>query len=103
MDVRGDSFAKVVYGDKNSLKRVTKTSKPPWEPAGSSPRSGPSQGHYPDNIIRIIIRVPASDRRQQLTVKAAQNVPAEELPLDWVCVDLQGVALQGHHEDAPAL
>ena len=69
--------------------------------AGSSSRSGSSQGHYPDNRA-IIIRVPASDRRQQLTVKAAENV-AEELPLDWVCVHLQRFALQRQHENAPAL
>ena len=38
--------------------------------------------------MRILdVRVPgALDRRQQLTIKAAENV-AEELPLDWVCVD----------------
>ena len=41
------------------------------------------------------------DGCQQLTVKAAESI-VEELPLDWVCVDLQGVALQGQDEDAPA-
>ena len=56
-----------------------------------------TQGHNrPDKV-----RLPVSDGRQQLAVKAAETV--EELTLDWVRVDLQGVALQGQHEDAPAL
>ena len=41
------------------------------------------------------------DGRQQLAVKAAESL-AEGLTLDWVCVDLQGVALQRQDEDAPA-
>ena len=41
------------------------------------------------------------DGNQQRTVKAADNV-IEELPVDSVRVDLQDVALQGQHEDAPA-
>jgi hypothetical protein len=45
--------------------------------------------------------LPVSDGRQQLAVKAAETV--EVLRLDRVRVDLQGVALQGQHEDAPAL
>ena len=56
-----------------------------------------TQGHHPDKHPRLI-----SDGCQQLAVKAAESF-AEGLTLDWVCVDLQGVALQGHHEDAPAL
>ena len=56
-----------------------------------------TQGHNrPDKA-----RLPVSDGRQQLAVKAAEDV--EDLPLDWVRVDLQGVALQGQHDDAPAL
>ena len=56
-----------------------------------------TQGHNrPDKA-----RVPVSDGRQQLAVKAAESV--EELTLAWVRVDLQRLALQGQHEDAPAL
>ena len=56
-----------------------------------------TQGHQlPGNA-----RAPVSDGRQQFAVKAAENF-AEDLPLDWVRVDLQGLALQGQHEDAPA-
>ena len=43
-------------------------------------------------------RVPVSDGRQQLAVKVAESL--ESLTLDWVRVGLQGVALQGQHEDA---
>ena len=57
-----------------------------------------AQGYNPDKKHGVLI----TDGRQQLAVKAAENV-AEELPLDWVRVDLQGVALQGQDEDAPAL
>ena len=46
-------------------------------------------------------RLPVSDGRQQLAVKAAETV--EDVPLVWVRVDLQRLALQGQHEDAPAL
>eukprot|EP00964_Phaeocystis_antarctica_P038456 scaffold21994_cov71-Phaeocystis_antarctica.AAC.6 len=56
-----------------------------------------TQGHH--RIKRI--RVSASNGYQQLTVKAAESL-AEELPLDWVRVDLQRVALQGQDEDAAA-
>ena len=63
----------------------------------AKPRLHTTQGHHADEMIRVR----ASDRRQQLTVKAAESI-AEGLTLDWVRVDLQGVALQGHHEDAPA-
>ena len=52
-----------------------------------------NKGYHPDKI-----RV-SFDGRQQLAVKGAEAV--EDLPLDWVRVDLQGVALQGQHEDAP--
>ena len=56
-----------------------------------------TQGHHLlDNS-----RAPVSDGRQQLAVKAAETV-AEGLPLDWVRVDLQRVALQEQHEDAPS-
>ena len=50
-------------------------------------------------------RVPVSDGRQQLAVKAAEKVAdVVLLPLAvWERVDLQGLALQGQHEDAPAL
>ena len=60
-----------------------------------------TQGHH---LIANIgnARAPNSDGRQQLAVKAAGGF-AEDLPLDWVHVDLQGLALQGQHEDAPAL
>ena len=57
-----------------------------------------TQGQRPDKCVELLVL----DRRQQLAVKAAESI-AEELPLDWVRVDLQGVALQGHDEDAPAM
>ena len=53
-----------------------------------------TQGHHLDST-----RV-RSDGRQKLAVKLAESL--EELPLVWVRVDLQGVALQGQHEDSPA-
>ena len=56
-----------------------------------------TQGHHPEIHPRLIL-----DGRQQLTVNAAE-ITAEGLTLEWVLVDLQGVALQGHDEDAPAL
>ena len=56
-----------------------------------------TQGHH---FVKKM-RVPASDGRQQLAVKAADGI-AEGVPLDWVRVDLQGVALQRQDEDAPA-
>ena len=62
-----------------------------------NPRLQTAQGHHPGKRRHLI-----SDGRQQLAVKAAEST-AEGVPLDWVRVDLQGVALQGHHEDAPAL
>ena len=56
-----------------------------------------TQGHNrPDKV-----RLPVSDGRQQLAVKVAERL--EGLPLALVRVDLHGVALQGQHEDAPAL
>jgi len=57
-----------------------------------------TQGHHLGDSTRAR---PISDGRQQLAVKAAETV--EELPLDWVRVDLQRFALQGQHEDALAL
>ena len=68
-------------------------------------RSGSNQGHHPDNYLPVDgMRIIIFDGCQQLTVKEAENV-AEGLTLDcaWVRVDLQGVALQGQDEDAPAL
>jgi len=56
-----------------------------------------TQSHHV--LIATQVR-PVLDGRQQLAVKAAEIV--EDLPLVWVRVDLQGVALQGQHEDAPA-
>ena len=50
----------------------------------------PSQGHHSDKL-RFLGQI--SDGRQQLAVKAAGE-PVDELTLDWVRVDLQGVALQ---------
>ena len=67
-------------------------------PGGSKPPLHTTQGHH---IVKTT-RVPASDRRQQPAVKAAESL-AEELPFDWVRVDLQGVALQGQDENVPAL
>ena len=59
----------------------------------------PQQGDHLDKLPVVL------DGRQQpsLTVKlkAAESV-AEDLPLDWVRVDLQRLALQGQHEYAPA-
>ena len=52
-----------------------------------------NQGHHPDKI-----RV-SFDGRQQLAVKGAEAV--EDLPLDWVRIDLQGVARR--LQRAPAL
>ena len=57
----------------------------------------PKQRDKPDKLPAVSVSV----GRQQLAVKAAEAV--EDLPLDWVRVDLQDVALQGQHEDAPAL
>ena len=57
----------------------------------------PKQANHPDNHVITTVY----DGRQQLAVKAAEMV--EELTLDWVRVDLQRLALQGQHEDAPAL
>ena len=76
-----------------SLKQLTLTSKPPWEPGASLQWSGSSQGHHPDNYLPVDgMRIIIFDGCQQLTVKEAENV-AEGLTLDWVRVDLQGVAL----------
>ena len=57
----------------------------------AKPRLHTTQGHH----IAETIRVRASDGRQQLTVEIAE-ITAEGLPLVWVRVDLQGVAL---HEE----
>ena len=70
-------------------------------------KSDPSQRGYPDVWIAPVDWerngvLNFLDGRQQLTVKAAENV-AKGLALVWVRVDLQGLALQGQHEDAPAL
>ena len=70
-------------------------------------KSDPSQHGYPDIWIAPVdwernVVLNFLDGRQQLTVKAAENV-AKGLALVWVRVDLQGLALQGQHEDAPAL
>ena len=58
-----------------------------------------TQSHH----VLIATRLPALDERQQLAVKDVQAAETVEvLPLVWVRVDLQGLALQGQHEDAPA-
>ena len=63
---------------------------------GLQKRTGCRLDWVPDKLPAVY------DGRQQLAVKAAKNV-TEGLPLDRVRVDLQDVALQGQHDDAPAL
>ena len=59
----------------------------------------PKQGDHPDKLLAV------SDGCQQLAVKAAEAGEGllGTLLLDRVRVDLQRLALQGQHEDAPAL
>ena len=54
-----------------------------------------TQGRHPDKHLILY-------GCQQLAVKVAESL-AEGLPLDWVRVDLQRVALQGQDEDAAAM
>ena len=66
------------------------------DPADVDPLSGPLQtthSHHAHNTQSM-----AEGFRQQLPVKAAEEF--EDLTADWVSVNLQGVALQGQHEDA---
>eukprot|EP00964_Phaeocystis_antarctica_P012810 scaffold7026_cov65-Phaeocystis_antarctica.AAC.9 len=54
-----------------------------------------TQGRHPDKHLILY-------GCQQLAVKVAESL-AEGLPLDWVRVGLQRVALQGQDEDAAAM
>ena len=61
-----------------------------------------TQDHHLAKSTRPTRGVPASGRRQQLAVKAAESI-GEDTPFNWVCVDLQNFALQGQDDNAPTL